>query len=373
MSFSTQVLSYYLLINEFFILKYSLRFVSLTWAIVVCLLYALGIIFFCFLIKQYRFVSLFNKKAAIIATLTVILLLVLCQSKIDPYTLKVDRWSAIHNFISSLFEGKYPYAAQTHLGGYGSPFPVLQFFHIPFYLIGNVGMSFVVGVVLFLDGIRRVFCFKRAFIAFLLLIMSPAFIYEVMVRSDLMTNFLLSAAMILYFYHYRLSFRSHYVLISIVIGLMASTRLSAVIPFGIFFLKDFLNSGYLRQMLSLAIILIVFILTFLPFLLWNGEMLLFFEYNPFVLQSRQGHLSDFLLFIPLGIWLAMTWKNNISRYAFNTACFMVVLVTVTFVHNMYLHDNWNQLFESAYDITYFNMALPFLIIAFIHSNSKSLC
>jgi uncharacterized membrane protein YphA (DoxX/SURF4 family) len=39
---------------------------------------------------------------------------------------------------------------------------------------------------------------------------------------------------------------------------------------------------------------------------------------------------------------------------------LILLVIVTFIHNMYLHDNWNELFESAYDITYFGMALPFL-------------
>ena len=84
-------------------------------------------------------------------------------------------------------------------------------------------------------------------------------------------------------------------------------------------------------------IIISFVITFLPFLLWKSNMLLFFEYNPFILQTRQGHLTDLLLMIAIGIY-----------------------VIVTFIHNMYLHDNWNELFESAYDITYFGMALPFL-------------
>lgn len=361
----------YLCINSLFILKYGLRVVPLSYVLAVLLLYC-G--FIAVLLRFSMLIALkTGRRLHLSVILCCLLLLVIMQQMIDPYELQVDRWSAIHNFISSLLAGHYPYAAQTHLGGYGSPFPVWQVFHIPFYLLGNVSLSFVVGVVVFLDAVRRVFGHRRAFVAFLLLLASPAFVYEVAVRSDLMTNFLLSAAIILYCHHYRLSFSSHYVLISIIVGLMASTRLSAVIPFGIYFLNDFLKSGYRRQTLSVAIVLTLFAATFLPFLLWNGEMLLFFEYNPFVLQSRQGHLTDFLLFVPLGLWLALSWRGNICRYALHTACFMVVLVAVTFMHNMYLNDSWNQLFESAYDITYFNMALPFLIIAIIPSDSESLC
>ena len=359
----------YLGINSLFLLKYTPRIVPLTgWAeFILIIVYSILIYA---LIKVSQRLSL--RLLAIVA-IFLLLILTVAQCSINPYELKVDRWSAIHNFLQNLFNGIYPYAAQTHLGGYGSPFPVWQVFHIPFYLLGNVGLSFLIGVGLFFDSIRRSFSSQQALTALLLLIVSPAFVYEVMVRSDLMTNFLVCSSIILYFHHYHITFDKHCLLLSVIIGLMASTRLSILVPFGIYFLRDFVRTGYRRQMLSLAIILIVFILTFLPFLLWNGKMLLFFEYNPFVLQSRQGNLTDFLLFIPFGIWLALSWKDDINRYALNTACFMVVLVAVTFVHNMYLHDNWNQLFESAYDITYFDMALPFLIIAINPSDNKSLC
>ncbi|MDR0307301.1 MAG: hypothetical protein LBI42_10765 [Chitinispirillales bacterium] len=59
--------------------------------------------------------------------------------KIDPYSIDVDRWSALHGFISYLFEGKYPYLARTHLGQAASPLPVMNFITIPFYLMGDVG------------------------------------------------------------------------------------------------------------------------------------------------------------------------------------------------------------------------------------------
>lgn len=358
----------YLGINSLFILKYGLRIVPLSFAMAACVFYAIFILvalnFFRWITERVSHTVLFSVMAVLLSVLVIV------QVSIDPYQLRLDRWSAIHNFLHNLFRGIYPYAAQTHLGGYGSPFPVWQLFHIPFYLLGNVGLSFFCVVGLFVDSIRRVFGTRQAMVAFLLLLSSPAFVYEVVTRSDLMTNFLLCSAIIFYMYHCRFSFRQHYVWISLVIGLMASTRLSAVIPFAVFFFSNYLKSGYRCQLLSALIVVLVFALSFLPFLLWNGEMLLFFEYNPFVLQSRQGNLSDFLLFIPLGIWLAMTWRGDINRYAMHTALLLVLLVVVTFVHNMYMNGNWDALFQPSYDITYFNMALPFLILPLINKQTN---
>ena len=142
-----------------------------------------------------------------------------------------------------------------------------------------------------------------------------------------------------------------------------STRLSALIPFIVYYFNEYIHSKWFIKVSFPLFVLLIFIVTFIPFLFWDKEMLLFFEYNPFVLQSRQGHLSDFLLFIPLGIYLSLIWKGNIGRYMYFTAILLIMLVIVTFAHNMYLNNNWNELFDSAYDITYFNMSLPFIIMA----------
>lgn len=353
----------YLIINELFILKYSLRILPFAGTIICCLIYITFVLCFFYMIRLYNVFSHINTKTAIGGILSIIVLLAFIQWMINPYQLQVDRWSAIHNFLDNLFNGKYPYAAQTHLGGYGSPFPVWHLFHIPFYLLGNVGLSFIIGMGLFFDAIRRLFGFNKALFAVLLLIMSPAYLYEVAVRSDLMTNFLLCAAIIIYLNHYKINFNQHYIFLAVIIGLMASTRLSAVIPFAVYFFYDYMKGGLHRQFVFPILFVSVFILTFLPFLLWDGEMLLFYEYNPFILQSRQGNIIDFVLFIPVGILLSLRWKRDIPQYMFNTACLLILLVVITFVHNMYENNNWNALFDSAYDITYFNMALPFIILS----------
>jgi len=283
------------------------------------------------------------------------------QQHINPYELQVDRWSAIDHFLQNLFQGVYPYSAQTHLGGYGSPFPVWQFFHIPFYFLGNVGLSILFAVVIFIHSISKLYDIRRATLAFILLLASPAFLYEVAVRSDLITNFMLVAAIICYLKNNQIWLDKNGNFIAVTGGLLLSTRLSACIPFIIYYFREYIHSRWRLKITIPIIAVVIFIITFLPFLLWDGEMLLFFEYNPFILQSRQGHISDLLIFIPLGIYLSLSWKGNFEEYTRNTAIILVLLVVVTFCHNMYLNNNWNALFQSAYDITYFNMSLPFLI------------
>lgn len=347
----------YIFINLLFITKYGLRYLSLSSVILICLVYTLFIVFGFRAIKRLNVILL----GSILFILFLFILVI--QNRIDPYSIQVDRWSAIHNFIYNLFHGVYPYAAQTHLGGYGSPFPVWQLFHIPFYLLGNVGLSITFTTLIFNYVVYVVFDKKTACYSFFLLLLSPAFVYEVLVRSDLITNFLLVASIILLLRKYHVTINSHYLGLAILCGLIMSTRLSALIPFLIYYFYEYIHAKWSIKICFPIIVLLVFAISFLPFLLWDGEMLLFFEYNPFILQSRQGNLLDFIIFIPIGILLSLNWKDNIGTYMLYTASLLLLLVVVTFVHNMYINDNWDKLFQSAYDITYFNMSLPFIILS----------
>ena len=152
---------------------------------------------------------------------------------------------------------------------------------------------------------------------------------------------------------------------------MASTRISTIIPFAIYFFPDIINLKPLKILLGILITSLVFIVTFIPFFLWNGNMLLFFEYNPFILQTRQGNILDFLIFIPLGLYLALSWHNKFSRYLFNVSIMLFLFVAITFCHNMYRSDTWSSIFTPLYDITYFDMCLPFLCFLIVGIFSSS--
>ena len=348
----------YLAINSLFVLKYISR-ISVGMGIVATAVYMVGVMALIVFLKKWR-----NPSRKTIMCITVIAgaILLIAQSSIDPYKLQVDRWSAIHNFLNNLFHGIYPYAARTHLGGYGSPFPFWQCFHIPFYLLGNVGLSIFFCLFLYIASVYRYVASAKLLQLIALLFSSPAFVYEVMVRSDLLSNFLLVAAIINYIYYHRIYLLQHWLPISMVIGLMLSTRLSAAIPFAVYFLYSYLRQpAYIKVMMP-VVVFVTSVVTFLPFVFWNGRMLFFFQYNPFVLQTRQGSLMVVVIIACLLIYLSLTWKNSYYKMERNIAIVLFGLVAVTFIYNMFTTHTWTELFQSRYDISYFDMALPFLCL-----------
>ena len=61
--------------------------------------------------------------------------------------LNVDRWSVISSFWDNAFSGKYPYAAQSHMGNYPGPFPVYFVLALPFYLAQEIGYLSLLGFI----------------------------------------------------------------------------------------------------------------------------------------------------------------------------------------------------------------------------------
>ena len=345
----------YFLINALFITKYLMR-ISLSVTLLVLSAYLLAGLLLPRLAARVGHVG---SRSLWFAILGFILVLAGMQYLIDPYQIQVDRWSAIHNFINYLVHGRYPYMAPTHLGGYGSPFPVWQFLHIPFYYLNNVGLSLFAVLAFTLYTVKRLYG-NRATLCFLAcLLYSPAFLYEILVRSDLMANFLLVLAVINLLLIKQAGLSTRPVLFSLLLGMLLSTRLAVAIPFFIFLLRPFLSLNFRRKTSFLLGIFLTFSLTFLPFLLWDMKSLLFFEYNPFVLQTRQGSLSGILLLIPVMIYLAFSWQDNRRRLYGNIGYGLFLLTAVTFIINMATSGNY-RLFSPTYDISYFSMSLPFI-------------
>ena len=286
------------------------------------------------------------------------------QYVIDPYGIQVDRWSALHFPIQNLLSGDYPYSASTHLGGNASPFPVWQVLHIPFYLLGNVGLSFFVAVVLFLWSCHKVYGNDKTLVISMLICTSAAVWYEVAVRSDLITNLLLLATIInVVFPHLRQQWvEEKRWWIACAVGLLACTRMLVLIPIALLLLPYFIRMNWRKQISVTLLTFAVFALTFVPFAIWDWQGFFYSQNSPWALQTSQGNLADFILFVPLAIFLSMNHKGEACRYFRNTAVMLVVIVSVTFVHNMYLGANWN-LFSPAYDITYLSTALPFCMLA----------
>lgn len=348
----------YIAINLLFIAKYASR-ISDVLAIAACLVYSI-VTFAAF--AQIERKNIFqNKKRLLVSSLVAIALLIALQSSINPYELKIDRWSAIHHFIQSLFQGSYPYGAETHLHGYGSPFPVWQIFHVPFYLLGNVGLSFSVVTLLFIHSAYLQWGSKGGYLSLLLLVASPAYLYEVMTRSDMITNFLLVGSVVNYLVYFKITLKSHLIAIAILCGLTASTRLTAILPLFMLYFQEFTQVSWQRKISFLLIVVITFAVTFLPFWIWDANTLLYSDHGPFALQTSQIRDFDLIVFLVISVWLACKWKAKYVKLYAYTAVLLGFMVAYTFIFNMATRGDWLRLFSSTYDITYFNMALVFVI------------
>ena len=108
----------YLLINSLFVAKYLERTGFPVWIAVSAFVLAIPALLYG--------ISVLPRKVFTVATITLAVLTVagilIMHRAIDPLSVQVDRWSAIDHFLQRLLKGEYPYLAQTHLGGYGSPF-----------------------------------------------------------------------------------------------------------------------------------------------------------------------------------------------------------------------------------------------------------
>lgn len=351
----------FIIVNVLFVAKYSSR-ISET----ACLCATLFAVVFYYVLLRYRnkIQGVWSRKLTWVLCLIAFLGMLTLQFVIDPYSIQVDRWSALHFPIQNLLGGVYPYSANTHLGGSASPFPVWQVLHIPFYLIGNVGLSFFVVVAFFIWSCWKTLGKEKMLIISLLLCFSVAVWYEVAVRSDLITNMLLVAAIInLVIYNINQPWvEKQQWWIACVVGLLASTRVIVLIPIMLMLLPYFIRLNWRSQIGTILLSVFVFMLTFVPLALWDWNEFFYSDNSPWALQTSQGNLLDFILYVPLGIFLAMNHKGIAFRYYRNSALMLLAFVAVTFIHNMYVNENWS-LFSTTYDITYFTVSLPFCLLA----------
>ncbi len=305
------------------------------------------------------------------AALTVFAIaLLVVQYHFDPMENNVDRWSAIANPIQYLFQGQFPYMAKTHLGGNASPFPVWLILHIPFYLLNNVGLSEIVTTLLFVCSVKALYGVKAALKSMVLLFLCINLWYEVAVRSDLISNFLLLATFIFFLQAHHITLKSRPYLLSVCIGLWLSTRLSVAFPLFILLFPEYTSLTCRKKIWIPIIIICAFVCTFLPLMIWDSHELFGAANNPFYLQSRQGNALTAILFVAIALLMAVTWKNNNNRWLLYAASMLLLVPVISFCQRMYTYSNWTELFQSTYDITYIDAAIPFVVTLLARQTSR---
>lgn len=361
----------FLSINILFVAKYSARiieypiFITIPYLILASLIYWLLSFKINYIkINKLRFVYWFISGI-------ILLIIVLLLHFINPLSVHVDRWSAIHFFIKNLLSGQYPYLAHSHLGNFSSPFPVWECFHIPFYLLGDVGYGMLFSfIVLSILLVWILDSYRKAFIYLILLFISPAFWYEVAVRSDLFYNLLLCFLAIGIIEKKQYSIQKNLLGLGVLCGLFLSTRIAVIIPFIMFLFQNYIKASLSSKILFPIIVLSTFALTILPFAIWNFNALFFFKYNPFILQFRQGSPFEMIIIWSIIIVLSLKWKTITTCFSY-TAVGLILTVFLSILFRMIQNHFIEGLFSDAYDITYFNMALPFILYTLAQDQSDS--
>lgn len=364
----------YFFVNVLFIMKYIPR--TGFNAIIPTVFYCLIILIVYLIYRRYSLVLKENTYKFLLWIFTFIAIIIITGIliKIEPLSVRVDRWSAVTYFLDSLFKGIYPYGTPTHvnLTNFPSPFPMWYVINLPFYLMGDVGIGLIFFLLLVLFAFYRLTqSYRQTFLFFLLIVLSPAYWWEVAVRSDSLSNGFLVLSIIFLYQTKKISIDRNLVLTAILCGIIASTRLSAILPIALFIFPSFLKLNWNKKISFILTAAGFLILTFLPFIFWDTNEWIFFKRNPFMSQSSVGNPILLLFMFVLGIFAALRWKNT-SQF-FNITSIFIFIFILSFQINLLVTKGINDsiLTDSICDISYFSLCLPYCI-AFLAINTNRL-
>jgi hypothetical protein len=298
-----------------------------------------------------------------------VVLFFLVLANLDPANVKVDRWSAMVNFNRELLSGNFPYLARTHLGQKISGLPGLFFIALPFQLFGDVGYLQIFSFICFCVMTYAIFTTTvERFSVAILLATSPGFLWEVAARSDLFSN--LALFLLFTWLGERLKAKKSFLKMAacgMFGGLLLSTRIVLAIPFLIYFVHFFKKAEWRQGAWFLSIAGASFLATLGFLLLWNDK--LFMQNNPFTLQLRKIPAFVAVISIAAAATLGVMTKN-FWQYCFYSGAILFAIVAVAFVFSL-ARFGWNEtLFQHRFDISYFQFAVPFLLITTFKSRDE---
>lgn len=346
-----------LFVNFLFVYKYSARITNLY--LTLSLLYSVIVVLVIGFMLQNResFQSLNKCRVYFPIVILLVVLYAVAMFHIDPFSTRSGRYPALYTFIHRLLSGDFPYVSGQNISG----FPFLFFLLIPFYLIGDLGLFQICSFVVFSIILHKRYAEEKvSYAPLLLLALSPALLYEVVVRSELFSNMVL--IVLLFYVLERIKpIRSIRTLFfaGIVAGFLLSTRGIVLLPCLIYFLfyfrKDIKSLGFFGFSAGLG-----FVITFVPFVIWSKE--LFIQNNPLAVQK--SYIPDWLLILSiLGCVLIGYSVDTFRRICRSTAFLLFGVVFLCFVVSV-VQNSFNQAVFERFDITYFCFCLPYLLLSF---------
>ena len=362
----------YVVVNAMFVLKYGTRqdFCS---PYVLLFLYVSFLFSGLFFIENQRaFIDNYKKfnRGFIIGAVVFFLLFVVINFLVDENALNIDRWSALEVSIDSFVHFKYPYDKLDHLNGTSSALPGMMIIALPFYLIGDVGLlqPFVFLVTMSIIWKSALENHRKLTFIFLL-ISSVAFLWEVIVKSDLMTNVIL---ILLFMFYWNNTYKNEYfknpIKLAFCLSVLILTRGFVIIPLVIFLFQSFFREKVKVKLMFCVSFLLSLLILLLPILISLPDLQTMIAHNPLFNQTAYAPFWLTILFILAPFFISFLTKNFPQKLHVS---FVLIgsLIMGLFIYNAY-DEGWNaNLYGGLFDISYLGIIIPFVIFSITHAST----
>lgn len=277
---------------------------------------------------------------------------------ISPAETQVGRIDAINAWLTNFQKSIYPYRSEVNPSG----FPFLFFLASPFYLLGEAGIFSAFGFALMLLQLKLISNYKKEFyFAVVVFLLLPSSYYELLTKSDLLTNSVLLIGMaILTLKFVRVEkIDLQFFIIALLAGLFAATRMISFLVLFTLFIFHFRNN-LKNGLFFLAIAIVAFALVSLPFIFWDYNY--FIERGPFAIQSLYLPLWVYFVFPFFILYFGWSLADE-QEYFFFNGIMIFLLVVISFLTTIGREGFHAAYFESRFDISYFILSVPFFLLS----------
>ncbi|MGA9295462.1 MAG: hypothetical protein WCE54_16300 [Ignavibacteriaceae bacterium] len=338
--FSSSVIG---IVSLIFVYKYSLIYFNRP--VLLALVYALLFLFVVLSFDKIRIIPgrTTNNKYFIFTVLFFCLLLLYYIF----FTTKADGsfgLLAIKNWLNNFFNGTFPYLLKNTFPAYPSFYLIFS----PFYLAGNILLlEILIWVILAIFLVFNSATVREKIIKLFFLLVSPLTFYGLFEASIYFLNAVIFIVLILLSEKYLNPHKvdKSFILFAVVFGLFFSINIEVIAVLIIYMLYFFRND--LRELsLFLEILLAVFLITIIPFIVWNP--ILFFINGPL---NSLFKIPWWGIFIYLGIAAYAGWLVSDLQEIFFAIGILLIIPSV--INSLYINTG----------ISGFIFALPFLIFS----------
>jgi hypothetical protein len=353
------LLSVYLFINSLFVYKYSVRWTDhFLLATALYIVFAAGGLALMFNSGQVlrRIAQSSGGYWLAVGGLLAVVSLVMVVVPAD--TVQVSRAASIDQWWDRLLAGQYPYGGDLQPSG----LPGLYLLALPFYLVREFGLLSIISLGILAEIVRRTGSGggTGALGAVVLLAVSPAFLWELAVRSDLGANVALALAWGLLALNPRVATSTGRLLwIGALGGVLVASRIIVWIPLALFLVVLFRRNARACLRVSAGMLISSVLITHL---FWLWDPIAFVMKGPYAVQGQ---------YLPFWIGAAgllclavlMTSVRTLQGSLIAGGLLMFALVAVPFVYDGLREGFTVMILTDNFDISHFCLSLPAVVLA----------